>query len=101
MDLSQEDWVAKQEGLSGVVILDVRSEEEFENAHLPDAQLLNIQNPQGFMDGLATMDVSKNYFVYCRSGARSAQACMLMKQQGFTSAYNLLGGILAWQGTVV
>ena len=42
-----------------------------------------------------------NYFVYCRSGARSAQACQLMSQLGFTSTYNLLGGILEWEGEVI
>jgi len=36
--------------------------------------------------------------VYCRSGARSGQACQLMSQLGFSAVYNLDGGVLAWQG---
>ncbi len=101
MDLSQEDWVAKQKELSDVVILDVRSEAEFEDGHIPNAELLNIQDPHGFMEGLSQLDTSKSYFVYCRSGARSAQACMLMKQEGLDTTYNLIGGILEWKGAVV
>lgn len=33
---------------------------------------------------------------YCRSGARSAQACMFMAQRGFDQAYNLRGGVISW-----
>jgi rhodanese-related sulfurtransferase len=39
--------------------------------------------------------------VYCRSGARSAKACEIMNELGFENAYNLLGGILAWNGEIV
>jgi len=39
-------------------------------------------------------------FVYCRSGARSAQACQIFKQQGIADCYNLLGGILEWEGEI-
>jgi len=98
MDLSQKEWTANQQAATGSVILDVRTPEEFEAGHIPDAELLDIRNPQGFMEGLASLDSSKTYFVYCRSGARSAQACQLMKQQGISDCYNLLGGIMDWQG---
>jgi rhodanese-related sulfurtransferase len=50
------------------------------------------------MEGLEQLDKSKAYFVYCRSGARSARACAVMQQYGFLIAFNLLGGILAWVG---
>jgi rhodanese-related sulfurtransferase len=50
------------------------------------------------MEGIAQLDTSKTYYVYCRSGARSAQACQLLKQQGITDCFNLLGGILDWSG---
>lgn len=38
--------------------------------------------------------------VYCRSGARSAQAVAFLRSQGFSEAYNLKGGILAWHHEV-
>ena len=47
------------------------------------------------------LDKSKNYYVYCRSGGRSAQACAVMTQMcGFENAYNLLGGFMNWEGEV-
>jgi rhodanese-related sulfurtransferase len=52
------------------------------------------------MEGVNALDSSKTYFVYCRSGARSAQACQIFKLNGFDSCYNLLGGILEWQGEI-
>ena len=42
----------------------------------------------------------KRTIVYCRSGARSATACQLLQNEGFTDVYNLEGGILAWIDTV-
>lgn len=35
--------------------------------------------------------------VYCRSGNRSGQACMLLETMGFTNVKNLTGGMLNWQ----
>ena len=42
-----------------------------------------------------------NIHVYCRSGARSFQACELMNQLGFKHVYNLDGGILEWKGKIL
>ncbi|MGB2761319.1 MAG: rhodanese-like domain-containing protein, partial [Maribacter stanieri] len=41
---------------------------------------------------------TKNYYVYCRSGNRSGQACAIMKNLGFDTAYNLQGGFMNWEG---
>ncbi len=98
MDLTQQEWTAQQAANQESIIIDVRSAEEFSDGHIPNAELLDIRNPQEFMDGVATLDESKTYFVYCRSGARSAQACQIFKQQGLSSCFNLLGGIMEWQG---
>ena len=79
-------------------LLDVRSEEEYEESSIPNSKLLNIREPQSFMDGLQDLDKSKNYYVYCHSGVRSVQACQIMKTFGFNNLYNLLGGISEWTG---
>ena len=98
MNLSQKDWTSNQAENKASVILDVRTPEEYDSGHIVSAQLIDIRNPQGFMEGIAQLDKSKTYYVYCRSGARSAQACQLLKQQGITDCFNLLGGILDWSG---
>lgn len=100
MDLSQTDWTQQQQDSKGGIILDVRTPEEYEEGHLPNAVLLDIRNPKSFMDGVEALDPSKRYYVYCRSGARSAQACQLLKQQGILDCFNLLGGIMEWQGAI-
>ncbi|MDC3301075.1 rhodanese-like domain-containing protein, partial [Flavobacteriaceae bacterium] len=40
------------------------------------------------------------YFVYCKAGSRSAQACAVMHQMGFEYTYNLEGGFSKWSGDV-
>ena len=100
MDLSQQEWAKNQKAVSDSVLLDVRTAEEFAEGHLPDAELLDIRNPEEFMKGLEELEATKTYFVYCRSGARSVQACHILKQQGIADCYNLLGGIMEWQGEI-
>jgi rhodanese-related sulfurtransferase len=46
------------------------------------------------------LEKSKNYYVYCRSGARSAKACEVMNELGIENTFNLTGGIL-WNGDLV
>ena len=98
MDLSQKEWTSNQAGNQSSIILDVRTPEEYDLGHILSAQLLDIRNPQEFLGGIAQLDTSKTYYVYCRSGARSAQACQLLMQQGIKDCFNLLGGILDWAG---
>ena len=81
MDLSQEAWTSKQASSSDIIIIDVRTSEEYEAGHLVNAHLLDIRDPQGFIDGIEALDKSQTYFVYCRYGARSAQACQIFKQK--------------------
>jgi rhodanese-related sulfurtransferase len=100
-DLDQNEWVSLKEETPDAVILDVRTEEEFESGYIEGAQLIDIRQPQEFMDSIQALDKTKSYFVYCRSGARSGQACQLLGQLGVEAAYNLEGGILAWIGDLV
>ena len=100
MDLSQEAWSLKQAQTEGSVILDVRTPEEYKTGHLLNSQLLDIQEPQTFFDNIKGFDKSKSYFIYCRSGSRSDMACQILKQQGILNCFNLLGGILDWQGEI-
>jgi rhodanese-related sulfurtransferase len=99
-DLSQEEWAMQIKEDANSVILDVRTSEELENGIIGDAMHHDIYNPQTFMEALQRMDKSKNYYVYCRSGNRSGQACAIMNSLGFANAYNLKGGILEWQGKI-
>lgn len=100
-DLSQEKWVEQLENDNNSFILDVRTEEEVEAGYIPSATNIDIYLGQGFIDEIEKLDKSKNYYVYCRSGKRSGQACTIMNQLGFKNAYNLAGGFMKWKGEVV
>lgn len=100
MNLSQQDWKSKLEADTNAVILDVRTEDECNEGIIPNAINIDIFKGQGFIYRLEELDKTKNYYVYCRSGARSAQACGIMNQMGFENAFNLEGGFMQWQGAV-
>lgn len=99
-NLEQKQWVDGLQKNENAVILDVRTPEEFEEGYIKDAKLINIQNPENFMGEIEKLDNSKPYYVYCRSGRRSEMACQIMEKSGFDQTYNLIGGILEWDGNV-
>ncbi len=99
-DLSQEKWAEQLENDNNAFILDVRTPEEVEEGYIPGATNIDIYLGQEFVDELEKLDKSKNYYVYCRSGNRSGQACAIMNSLGFENAYNLEGGFMNWDGDV-
>lgn len=99
-DLSQEEWAEQLQNDDNAFILDVRTPEEVEEGYIPGATNIDIYLGQEFMDELEKLDKSKNYYVYCRSGNRSGQACVLMNSIGIENAYNLEGGFMNWEGEV-
>lgn len=81
------------------VILDVRTAGEFLSGHIPGA--INIEVTNGsFHQAIETLDKEKSYYVYCRSGGRSAAACGLLANSGFNKIYNLDGGIMSYEGKI-
>jgi phage shock protein E len=81
---------------ANLVVLDVRTPEEFAAGHIPGA--LNIPHDQ-LPNRLAELAGAKNkdVVVYCRSGRRSAIAQEALLRQGFTSVKHLDGDMLKWQ----
>jgi phage shock protein E len=81
----------------GLVVLDVRTPEEFAEGHLDGAVLVDFYDAD-FAEQLAALDPDVPYLVICRSGNRSGQTLGIMEQLGFTSAADVDGGIIAWAG---
>lgn len=79
----------------GVVVLDVRTPDEYRAGHLKDAKLANV-NDAGFDANIAKLDKNKPVVVYCAVGGRSARASDIMVQKGFKNVYNVSGGYNAW-----
>jgi len=98
MNLTQEDWASKLQEDDNAVILDVRTEDECLDGMIPGAINIDIYKGQGFIYKVDELDKSKNYYVYCKAGGRSAQACSIMNQMGFETTYNLMGGFSEWEG---
>lgn len=77
-----------------VVILDVRTEEEYQEGHVPGAIAIpNETISSGPLEELPDMDQA--ILVYCRSGNRSAQAAKKLAEAGYTQVYDF-GGIIDW-----
>ena len=79
-----------------VVLLDVRTPEEFEAGHLPGAMNLPIADEE-FDEKLADLDKDKTYLVHCAKGVRSERACRKMSKLDFKALYDLAGGLEAWK----
>lgn len=78
-----------------VVILDVRTPEEFRQGHLSGAVLANINDPS-FDAKVATIAKDKKVLVYCAAGGRSARASKIMSDKGWKKVTNMKGGFNAW-----
>jgi rhodanese-related sulfurtransferase len=100
MNLTQEQWVSQLENDTQAVILDVRTADEVAEGIIPGAIHIDIYRGQGFIYEVDMLDKDKNYYVYCKAGGRSSQACQIMNQLDFKNTYNLLGGIMEWKGPI-
>jgi rhodanese-related sulfurtransferase len=80
---------------AGIITLDVRTPGEFSEGHIDGALLIDFQSGN-FENEIASLDKSKTYAVYCRSGNRSGEAVKVMSDAGFTNLYNLNGGVIDW-----
>jgi rhodanese-related sulfurtransferase len=80
-----------------LVILDVRTAQEFSMNHLKGSINLDFKSPS-FAELVSGLDRKKAYLVYCRTGIRASRAVLLMSDLGFWELYNLAGGISRWHG---
>ena len=101
MNLSQQEWEEQLEKDENAFILDVRTAEEIEEGYIPKSANIDFYLGPDFLSEVEKLDKNKNYYVYCRSGNRSGQACAIMNNLGFKNAYNLEGGFMNWEGEVV
>ncbi len=81
--------------LDKLVIIDVRTGDEFEDGHVEKALNMDILL-NDFLEKIGRLDRSKIYLVYCRTGHRAGNAVEKMKELGFMEVYNF-GGIIDWE----
>ena len=78
------------------VVLDVREQSEYDAGHVLNARLIPLGKLKERLGELEKFR-DQPIVVVCRSGNRSGTACSLLGKQGFAQAYNLAGGLQAWQ----
>lgn len=89
------EGVRSFEQTKGAMLLDVRSRSEYASGHIPQSQNLPLQE----IDNVAQKVSSKAVplYVYCMSGARSAQAEVRLRELGYVNVHNI-GGIGHYTG---
>ena len=86
----KEKFLSTQEA----VLVDVRTVGEFSGGTIKGAKNIDFMSVS-FKDQFLKLDKNREYFLFCRSGNRSGQACNLLSKEGY-KVYNLDGGIGAW-----
>jgi rhodanese-related sulfurtransferase len=84
-----------QEG-SGCVILDVRTPQEYSRGHIERAENIDYFSP-AFPQKIDSLDKTRTYVVYCKTGIRAEKTCRMMKERGFPFVITIRGGIESWQ----
>ncbi|GAA0107157.1 MULTISPECIES: rhodanese-like domain-containing protein [Clostridium] len=82
-----------------VIILDVRSEEEYNSGHIENSILIPIDKLEEEAENILN-DKNKKILVYCRSGNRSKKASNILLEKGYTNVYDF-GGIKDWPYEIV
>ena len=78
-----------------LLVLDVRTVEEYNDAHLYNATLIPVDELGARLNEIESYNDTE-IIVYCRSGSRSLQASNLLVANNYTKVFNMLGGITAW-----
>lgn len=77
-----------------VLVLDVRTEEEYITGHIKDAILIPLDELSSNLSKLK--DKEKMILVYCKSGRRSKMACEILEFAGYTNVIDI-GGVVGWK----
>ena len=80
----------------GLQLLDVRTQREFDEGHLPNARHAPITSLSRELEGLS-LDARRRVVAICASGHRSVVAVRLIRRRGFVEVVQLAGGMSAWR----
>lgn len=80
------------------IIIDVRTPQEYQEGHIPEAPLIPLNQLESRM---SEVPKDQKVLLICRSGNRSNQGTNLLRSKGFDNIHNIDGGMLAWRGPVV
>ena len=95
--LTVHDLSAQMGTATPPLLLDVRSQAEYDSGHVPNAVLMPISDLSDNLDSLKKQGLSRHVAVICLSGSRSVHGAVLLKQAGFEKVYNVVGGTANWK----
>ncbi len=88
------DTAAAVQNRDDVILIDVREQWEYDEAHIPNITLIPMSEIESRLDEIPT---DKEVVLTCRSGRRSHEVTQLLLEKGFDNVHNMEGGILAWE----
>ena len=91
-NLAFSKFLSLIEEFPDAVILDVRTPEEFSSENIKGSINVDYLSPE-LADELEALNPNKTYFVYCRTGRRSARVCVILRNLGFEKVFNLGAGL--------
>lgn len=97
--ITPEEAKKRLENEKGIILLDVRTKEEYDSGHIKDALLIPVDTLEAEAEKLIK-DKDAVIFVYCRTGRRSTNAADILVKLGYKNVYNL-GGIVDWPYEIV
>lgn len=92
-EITAEEAKERLESSDNILLLDVRTPEEYAGAHIPGSKSLPLDRLGSGISKIADKDTE--IIVYCLSGARAASACSYLASQGYTNV-STMGGIRSW-----
>ena len=94
-DIKPKEALNLIKGTDAIIVLDVRTPQEFASGHIKRAININIGDAD-FKSKIENLDRDKTYFVYCASGYRSSGTINLMKKLNFKFVYHMDEGMAGW-----
>ena len=91
--ITGEELQKKLAANTSLQLIDVRTPDEYQEAHLPHARLVPVDD---LRDHLQDLDPTQETVIYCRVGLRGYLASRILLQHGFPNVYNLTGGMLSY-----
>jgi rhodanese-related sulfurtransferase len=95
IELTPQEFKSRLASTPDAVLVDVRKPEELSDGMIDGAINIDYKD-SSFTDRIQTLDKTKTYFLYCKSGIRSSDAARDMQKLGFENLYVLEGGHIEW-----
>ena len=97
--ISTSELRKKIENKEELLIIDVRTPQEYTQFHLSGSLLIPLSELSQRLDEISEYK-DKDIAIICRSGARSAVACNILSSYGFSKLHNVYGGLIQWRSSI-